>query len=413
MTIANTTGGGPPKPAAVSPLPGPAGPSGNTDVASASGARLHAALTRLPSLTGLRFPAALFVFFNHTGLPFPFLRLLEDDKAAMNYFDVTANAGALGVTFFFVLSGFVLTWSARDRDTTGAFWRRRFVKIYPNYVITWALAMVLFASAFTPTGTAVANLFMVHVWVPKFDVLSSVNTPSWSLGCELLFYASFPLLYRLFQRISLGHLKYWIAGVTAAVMATPLLAYSLMADAPAFPGGAALGAEATVEQYWVSYYLPPVRMLDFALGMLVALAVRHGRWRNIGLVWSGVLLAGSYVICSYVPFLYSQRSVTIIPIVLLIAAAATSDINGRFTVFRNRAMVWLGEISFAFYMLHFVVLAYSRKVLDGYFSPAETAGIIAGQLVVTVILSWALYALVERPITRRWSKPRSARATTD
>ncbi|MBJ6623429.1 hypothetical protein H4N49_35690 [Streptomyces sp. DHE17-7] len=69
------------------------------------------------------------MFFNHVGLPFPHLRLLESDSAAMNLFDVTGNAGALGVTFFFVLSGFVLTWSARDRDTAPRFWRRRLVNV--------------------------------------------------------------------------------------------------------------------------------------------------------------------------------------------------------------------------------------------------------------------------------------------
>ncbi|MCX4591820.1 acyltransferase [Streptomyces sp. NBC_01549] len=369
-------------------------------------------ITRLPSLTGLRFPAALLVFLFHTGQPSPSLRLLQDDKAAMDYFKVTASAGALGVTFFFVLSGFVLTWSAREKDLARDFWRRRFVKIYPNYAITWALAMVLFASVYTPTRIALANLFMVHVWVPKAEFLSSVNTPSWSLACELVFYAAFPLLHKLFLRIRPEHVKVWITGAIAAVMATPFLTYALMPDTPTLPGGAVLGAKGTVEQYWITYILPPSRMLDFALGMLVALAVKNGRWRNVGIIWSSVLLAGGYVLCSYVPFLYAQRSVTIIPVIFLIAAAATADANERFTLFRNRTMVFLGEISFAFYLLHYIVLGCGRKVLDGNFSPAQVAGLVTAQLAITVFLSWVLYALVERPITRRFSKPRRPRAAT-
>ncbi|MFD9797093.1 acyltransferase family protein [Streptomyces sp. NPDC059070] len=363
--------------------------------------------TRLPSLTGLRFPAALLVFLNHTGLPFPGLRLLRDNETTKDWFELTKNAGSLGVTFFFVLSGFVLTWSARERDTKPAFWRRRFVKIYPNYVVTWVLAMVLFASAFTPTRTAVANLFMVQVWVPKFDVFSSVNTPSWSLGCEAVFYASFPLLHALFLRIPAERLKYWIGGLTALVVATPTLAYAVFPDKPYFPGGEQLGAHATVTQYWFAYFLPPVRMVDFALGMLVALAVMKGRWWNIGMLWSTVLMVGGYVLASHVPFLYAQRSTTIVPIVFLIAAAATADVKGEFTLFRNRTMVWLGEVSFAFYLIHYVVLTYGRKWLGhDYYSTAETAGLLALMFAIAMVASWALYALIERPITRNWSKPR-------
>ncbi|MDI3422596.1 acyltransferase family protein [Streptomyces luteolus] len=372
--------------------------------------RRHA--SRLPSLTGLRIAAALLVFFNHVGLPLPHLRFLESDAAAFRLFDMTGDAGSLGVVFFFVLSGFVLTWSARGDDTARRFWRRRFVKVYPNYAITWALAMVLVASAYTPAGTALANLFMVHVWVPEFAVFSSVNEPSWSLGCEVLFYASFPLLHNLFKRIRAGHLKYWIAGTAAAVMATPLVTHLFVPDRPLFPG-AALGAPISAEQYWFAYYMPATRMLDFALGMLVAQAVLRGRWFNIGMAWSALLLVGSYVACTFVPFLYAQRSMTIVPIIFLIAAAASSDIKGKSRFWSSRPMVWLGEISFAFYLIHFIVLTFLRKQLDGFFSVWETAGIVTLALGVTVLLSWALYALVERPITRRWSTSPGERRERD
>ncbi|MFD9482840.1 acyltransferase family protein [Streptomyces sp. NPDC059991] len=372
---------------------------------------LRPATSRLPSLTGLRFPAALLVFLNHTGLPFPGMRLMKDNGDAMDWFSVTRNAGALGVTFFFVLSGFVLSWSARENDTHRAFWRRRFAKIYPNYVISWGLAMILFASAYTPTRTAILNLLMLHTWVPTWDVFSSVNTPSWSLGCEALFYACFPFLDALFRRVRPERLKYWISALVAGVIATPLITYAVFPDKPYFPGGAETGAHATVTQYWFAYYFPPVRVLDFALGMLVAHAVMNGRWRNIGLLWSGLLLGGSYVLCSHVPFLYSQRAVTIIPIVFLIAAAATADAESRFTIFRNRTMVWLGEISFAFYLLHYIVLAYGRKWLGhDFYSTGETVGLLVVFFLISVMGSWLLYVLVERPITRGWSKPRRPRA---
>ncbi|AXI78507.1 acyltransferase family protein [Peterkaempfera bronchialis] len=376
-----------------------ADPVGTADTAPPKRSFTH----RLPSLTGLRFPAALAVFLYHAALPIPSLRLLADDGAETGFTRLAGQAGGLGVTFFFVLSGFVLAWSARKGDTATHFWRRRFVKIYPNYVIAWVLAMVVFAGAYTPMRTALANLLMVQSWIPDFNTYFSVDPPSWSLGAEAVFYLAFPLLYGACRRIRPQHLKYWIGGVVAGIVATPLAAYALLPDTPGIPGGDA----SSVVQYWFAYVLPPVRMMDFALGILAALAVRNGRWRNIGMVWSSLLLVAGYALTRYVPYLYGQRAATIVPVVLLIAAAALADNENRFTLFRNRAMTWLGEISFAFYLLHFIVLAYLRELLGArMFSVPATIGLLIGAAAVSVLLSWALYALVEAPITRRFSKPR-------
>ncbi|MET9397427.1 acyltransferase [Kitasatospora sp. NPDC002965] len=362
--------------------------------------------SRLPSLTGLRFPAALAVFAYHAALPIPTLRLFADDSTEFRFVDIADQAGGLGVAFFFVLSGFVLTWSARADDTVTGFWRRRLVKIVPNYVVAWALAMVLFASTYTPARTAIVNLLMLQVWIPDFNTYFSVDPPSWSLGAEAFFYLSFPFLHRVFRAIRPERLVFWITGAVAAVVATPAVAYLLLPDTPGVPGG----YEGSVSQYWFSYVLPPVRMLDFALGMLVAHAVRSGRWRNIGMVWSGLLLVAGYVATHYVPYLYAQRAVLVVPIALLIAAAAIADNEGRFTIFRNRAMTWLGEISFAFYLLHFIVLTELRDLLGTrMYSTVEGVGLLLFAIAATVLVSWVLYRLVEAPITRRFSSPRRNR----
>ncbi|MFF7587677.1 acyltransferase family protein [Kitasatospora purpeofusca] len=377
------------------PGPRPAGGSGaRTTQPSAS---------RLPSLTGLRFPAALAVFAYHAALPIPTLRFFADDSTEFRFVDLADQAGGLGVAFFFVLSGFVLTWSARPGDTAAGFWRRRMVKIVPNYVVAWALAMVFFAGSYTPVRTAVLNLLMLQVWIPDFNTYFSVDPPSWSLGAELVFYLSFPLLHRALRRIRPERLFLWIGGTVAAIVATPALAYLVLPDTPGVPGG----YESSVVQYWFSYVLPPVRLLDFALGILVALAVRSGRWRDIGMVWSGLLLVAGYVATRWVPYLYAQRVTTVVPIALLVASAAIADRDGRFTPFRNRAMTWLGEISFAFYLLHFIVLTEMRDLLGTkLYSTPEGIGLLLLAIGVTVLLSWILYRLVEAPITKRFSSPR-------
>jgi peptidoglycan/LPS O-acetylase OafA/YrhL len=358
--------------------------------------------SRLPSLTGMRFVAALCVFAYHFWLPIPALRLVDDDSVAYGVYDGVSQAGGLGVGFFFVLSGFILTWSARPGDTAKSFWRRRFVKIYPNYAVAWTLAMVAFAAAYTPTWRAVTNLFMLQVWIPDFDTNFSVDPPGWSLGAEAVFYLCFPLLLAFATRIRPERLKYWIGGVAALVVLKPLVAYLLFPDTPAVPGESTV----SVSQYWFGYILPPVRVLDFLLGILVARAVLTGRWRNIGIIPSAVLLAGGYWLAESTPYLWGQSAIFVLPAAMLIAAAATADDRGRRTIFSNRVMTWLGEISFAFYLVHFIVLAYGRSLLGTrLFSTGATVGLMLAGVVVSVLVAWALYALVERPITRRWSAP--------
>jgi peptidoglycan/LPS O-acetylase OafA/YrhL len=122
------------------------------------------------------------------------------------------------------------------------------------------------------------------------------------------------------------------------------------------------------------------------------------------MLWSGALLVGGYVLAESTPYLYGQSAVFIVPAALLIAAAAIADNENRFTVFRNRVMTWLGEISFAFYLLHFIVLTYGRSLLgDRYFSASATIALLVAGVAVSIAVSWLLYSVVERPITRRWS----------
>ncbi|MGA5133792.1 acyltransferase family protein [Streptomyces olivoreticuli] len=354
---------------------------------------------KLPSLTGLRFFAAALVFCFHTSLP-KMLRVFEDDGVAHGYARAFAKAGWVGVSFFFILSGFVLAWSARPRDSLGGFYRRRLLKIYPNHVVTWALTMVLFAASTTGPAVWLPNLLLLHSWIPDLDTFVSVNQPSWSLCSELLFYLLFPVLWRLVRRIPAHRLWWWAAATVAGLVVCQLAVDFLV------PGTPRLAEWPLSEwQWWLSYNIPPLRLFEFVLGMLMARILLSGRWLPLGLAPAFALTAAGYGLALVVPWQYGLNVATIVPLALLVTAVAAADVKGSRTLLRGRTMVWLGEISFAFYLTHYIVLVELRRLLDGrLFSTPAAIGVLVGAFLLAQFTGWLLYACVERPVMRRWGR---------
>nr|WP_007507034.1 acyltransferase [Pseudofrankia saprophytica] len=355
----------------------------------------------VPSLTGMRIIAALLVAAFHIGALAPF----SDPSTARTYHSMFGQGGWAGVTFFFVLSGFVLTWAARPTDTAVEFWRRRAFKLYPNHVVILAagILLVLYLGIFPGAGVAIANLFLVHVWDWHFKTWWGVNPVSWSLCCEVFFYACFPLIIGLVNRVRPSRLWIGVAAVTAAIAAVPSLAQALMPDeavSAALPIG--------VTKLWFINGFPPVRTLDFLLGIFLARMVKEGQLSRLPLMPALAVAIGGYVLSTQVPYEYGLAACTALPFGLLVAAATEADLRGRFSPFRNGPMVWLGKISYAFYLWHYLVLMWLAHLFAEHqpLSTAGNLGFIALALTVVVLLSWATYGWVETPMMRRFAAPR-------
>ena len=354
----------------------------------------------LPSLTGMRIIAAVLVAAFHIGNLAPF----ADHGVADTYHSLFGQGGWAGVTFFFVLSGFVLTWSARAADTVTGFWRRRFFKVFPNHILTLiaGIVLVVYLGTYPGIGVTVANLFLVHAWDWQFKSWWGVNPVSWSLCCEVFFYASFPLIIRLVKRVRPNRLWVGVVVLTAAIVAVPSLANAVIphqAGTPAFPIG--------ITKLWFINGFPPVRTLDFVLGIFLARMAQEDQLR-IPVLPAVVLAVGGYVASTQVPYAYGLAACTTLPFGLLIASAARADQLGQWSPFRNRPMVWLGEISFAFYLWHYLVLTWLSHLFQEH-QPLTTAGnlgFIALFLTVSVVLAWATFHWVETTMMRNFASPR-------
>ncbi len=369
----------------------------------------------LNSLTGMRFIAAFAVFLSHD--------LFTVVPASMTWIPhglqyVWGNFGGTGVSFFFVLSGFVLTWSVRPGDTPRAFWRRRACKIYPNHLVT-ALAAILLAMAVDKTVTSaeiIPNIFLVHAWIPNYDILSGVDGVSWSLCCEAFFYLCFPLLLWLISRLRVERLWLWAGAVVAAIWCVPLIAEHLMAGGQHYPF-----MPYSMNELWFVYFFPVTRCLEFVLGMILARLVIAGRRSPVGMAPATLLLIGCYIGARYASGLYGLVSITVIPLALIIVAGASIDISGRPSVLSGRVMIWLGNISFAFYLVHEQVIDYGARALGvaansygvgPHLTLWEMLGLTVLALLLSVVLSWLLYRIVERPFMHRWSRSRRPVAAT-
>ena len=372
----------------------------------------------LHELTSLRFIAALAVVVLHYRdlfgpLPAWLLRAIV--------------GGQFGVTFFFVLSGFILTYRYRDwfagGVVKGSYWRFqrfRLARIYPVYLLgllldtPWHLieraqAGQLVAEAPTFAASWLVNLVGLQAWVPVVPYAMFWNTPAWSVAAEFFFYAAFPWVCFALAR----------HGTSAGRLAAALLATVL--------GGALLyagviyamnhvGQLAPQTQYLVIVYNPLLRGSEFVAGCVAGQAFMLMRDRGAALLQGGrarnalVALCLAAIAARIAMPGYSGPSsmlwlldgsvkygAFILPFAGLIVAVASGR-TWLSPLLERPWMVLLGEASYSLYIVHWsVVTVLHLKLLGAWGTPT----VHAAALMATVVLSVACYRVVEVPWRRR------------
>jgi peptidoglycan/LPS O-acetylase OafA/YrhL len=363
----------------------------------------------LPALTGMRIFGALGVFLLHSLMladplkPSVPMSFFADRGLAVFLSDLVYRAGFIGVSFFFVLSGFVLTWAARPALDRRAFLRRRLVKIFPNHAVLWLVTVLLVPASVIGFWRPAVNLLLLHAWFDDPKTFISVNSPSWSLCCELLFYVCFPFLIGPVRRIAERRLWAWVGAALAGIVGISLINNFLVPD---HPRSSLLPM--AVPQQWFGYIFPAPRLFEFVLGMLLARIVICGRWPRIRLWYAVAFTAAGYAWTMAVPSPFDFIVAMIVPIAVLIPTAATADLAGGARFLRSRPMVWLGKVSFAFYLCQGVVLFQGRLWLGGdrTYGVPVALGLWLTLFGATMLVGWLLHTLVEEPMMRRFSRRR-------
>src|SRR5262249_5847314 len=120
-----------------------------------------------------------------------------------------------------------------------------------------------------------------------------------------------------------------------------------------------------LRSYWFSYDFPLSRLPEFYVGVLTARMVIENRWRNTRLTLPVLAVALSYLATWVVPVDFKMSALQVGPMAPLIATMAVRDQRGPSARTPSRPMVWLGEISYAFYLIQFPIMVLVTRFLIG------------------------------------------------
>ncbi|UWF59409.1 acyltransferase family protein [Brucella sp. 2716] len=341
--------------------------------------------SKLESIQALRGFAALCVFFFHAKIPLA----LWSDEASAELLRVTSH-GFIGVDVFFVISGFIMAWvtvlSGRPHDKPLAFATKRFFRVAPPYWIATAVALYLLT-----TGNTAEQLQRSFMFLP----LSNEDPPfygyalltiGWTLNYEMLFYALFCAAL-LFGRFALAAV---CAAICGLVIAVPILCGA---------DGLNLSVLRPVNftDPWFSLATNPL-LLEFVLGIVCAAMYAKLRGRTPKTAAGALLAIGAAMMAwAFNTVTESGLQAGIPAAVLLLGAVLVEDV-GLLKV--PRVAVWLGEISFSFYLVHAAIVSLILYKVPPPLGSAGTYGKLFFMLAIILIVAHHWHRFIEMPSAR-------------
>lgn len=292
-------------------------------------------------LTFTRFLAALaIVIFHYGNTFFPF--------SSGNLQFITSQAN-YGVSYFFVLSGFIMivAYGNNDKIDSAEYLKNRFARIYPMVVLSVLPYFLIALKSDRVTYSDVfLNLTTLQSWIP--GKATAGNYPLWSITVEVFFYLCFPLLYnRFYKKESLTTICITIIAVLLlSIGLQHYLLYSSVLDR--FKG--------TEVSHDLVYYFPLMHLGQFMAGSLGGLFYLkyHGAKRNYDLpiLVCFVLLL---LLLKFPVLDYHNGALAIVFVPMIYFLSANTGLITK--ILSNKILVFLGEISFAIYLLQAPVFA--------------------------------------------------------
>lgn len=355
----------------------------------------------LNALTGLRVFAALGVVVYHfarpalNGWPAPLLNL--------------AGSGYTAVSLFFLLSGFILSYSYLNgagemRGTRRAFYVSRFARIYPAYLLAFLLAAPtniiwslrvnhLPTAALKLMTSALAVLTLQQSWTPW--TAWAWNFPAWSVSVEAFFYLSFPFLAPRLARLRPSACIKVAGALWIAALIAPVCLY--------LAKGTTGAPELSDHLQMAVEFTPLLRLPEFAIGILLGRAYRlgfsFGRLSAPLSYLSATAILVTLALCPSIPHPLLANGL-LVPLFacLLFSLAHAKGLLARFL--SQPLIVMLGEASYGIYILQ-IPIAYVLRLPPPHTS-LKTFGIYLFALLCASVLSWRFVESPLRIRIREW-----------
>ena len=360
-----------------------------------------------PDIDGLRAIAIISVIAYHAGFP-------------------GFSGGFVGVDIFFVISGFLITsllfneaMAAGGRVHLGAFYARRVRRLMPAGLLVVAVTLVLGALFMLPASKEQRSLarsaMAVAFFVSNFFFFKktggysddpSLGMPllhTWSLAVEEQYYLIWPLITLLIFRLAGGQRTERFMRTRSIQVLGILLIMSL-----------ALSIGTTRDHQNFAFYLLPTRVWEFAIGGIIGLAgetfyLRVKAWAEMLALGGLALIVYSVVAFDHgTPFPGAAAMLPVFGTAFLIVGMTAAEHNSLRRILAIRPMVFVGLLSYSWYLWHWPLLSIYRAYNLGVQDIAANAVIVG----LALLLAFLTYVFVENPVRVRRPGPfRQVRTT--
>lgn len=288
--------------------------------------------------------------------------------------------GFVGVSFFFVLSGFILAYSysgqLRLPQDQRDFWWARAARILPAYFLAFLIfspfAVYSVMISFNPLSSAINSLAiasfqltLTQAWIPKAAV--AWNGPAWSLSVEAFFYLLFPFILPKLESMSARAIALVAISAYAASQIFALMIWQIGPYKVALKINNALGFGPLTHDHpdygsLFYMYFPILRVPEFIFGAAIGLIfvrappIARG-WHNTS-IFIGIvgLVVGFQLLDGMVPGLSNGIFMPFLGLVLFGLARSKSRI------WNNAAFVRLGDASYSIYLLHIPIFSWLNAI---------------------------------------------------
>ncbi|OZI59578.1 acyltransferase family protein [Bordetella genomosp. 11] len=355
----------------------------------------------LPALTPLRGIAALWVVLYHYGVLY-FPNIHPDRHTAL------LNKGYLAVDLFFMLSGFVMMHVYREefasRVSPRGYWTflsARIARIYPLHLAVLGLFLLIalgsrvaeHASGGLLSGIPLYGVRSLFALLANLFMLQGIhastlswNYAAWSISLEFMAYLAFPFVATLVWRSGWRAQALPVLGAFAVLA---LLAWLTHDDYNQWDG-------------WTTF----MRCIpEFLLGMLLYQGYAASA-RGALPSRDALALAAMAALLAALHFQAPDLLTVVLLAALLVAVASN---RGRAAAWLdNRVFVWLGEISYALYLVHGLVQHATTQVLSlgvriqdrQELSSSASIALMAVMLAISLLLATACSHAIEKPAQR-------------